>query len=212
MLGRRHIAGCVAAGLLLLAPAFSQSYHSPQNQYLAQNQNQGQRAPGGNSSGSNPNSQNSYPRYAQPPNRPGHAGAWLRRYKDMPPAEQRRALESDPQFRRLSPPRQRQLLLRLQRFSALPPQQQERVLERMETWEHLSPGQKQEARTLFRQFQELRPDRRRALNDAIRGMRGLTPEQRDRMINSDDFARRFTPYERNLLSSAARLPLAGGLQ
>ncbi|MFY9676602.1 MAG: hypothetical protein WAK13_19235, partial [Terriglobales bacterium] len=59
---------------------------------------------------------------------------------------------------------------------------------------------------------ELRPDRRRALNDAIRGMRGLTPEQRDRVINSDDFARRFTPYERNLLSSAARLPLAGGLQ
>jgi hypothetical protein len=65
---------------------------------------------------------------------------------------------------------------------------------------------------LFRQFQELRPERRRALNDAIRGMRGMTPEQRSRLINSGDFARRFTPYERNLLSSASRLPLAGGIE
>ena len=39
------------------------------------------------------------------------------------------------------------------------------------------------------------------------GMRGMTPEQRSRLINSDQFNRRFTPYERNLLSSASRLPL-----
>jgi hypothetical protein len=59
----------------------------------------------------------------------------------------------------------------------------------------------------------LPPDRRRALNDAIRDMRGLSPDQRDRLINSDQFGRQFTPYERNLLSGAARLPLApGGLQ
>lgn len=87
------------------------------------------------------------------------------------------------------------------------------MLGRMETWEHLTPGQKQQARTLYRQFKELPPDRRRAINNAIRGMGGLSPEQRERLINSDQFARQFTPFERNLLSGAARLPLApGGLQ
>lgn len=208
MPGRRDIAGCGRAALRLFAPAlllltaaFAQNSRGQSPNQPPQNS---QTSPSGNSHSQSP-------QFSRPPNRPGHAGAWLRKYKDMPPAEQRRALENDPQFRRLPPPRQRQLLLRLQRFSALPPQQQERVLGRMEAWEHLTPGQRVQARTLFRQFQELRPDRRRALNDAIRGMRGMTPEQRDRMINSDDYARRFTPYERNLLSSASRLPLAGGI-
>lgn len=33
----------------------------------------------------------------------GHAGDWLRRYKDLPPAEQERELQNDPAFRRLPP-------------------------------------------------------------------------------------------------------------
>ena len=208
MLGRRHIIGYVAAVSMLLVPALSQSYRPLQNQHQSAPQPQRGNSP-------SRNSQTNVGRAPQshPPNQPGHAGAWLRRYKDLPPAEQRRALESDPQFRRLPPPRQMQLRNRLQHFSSLPPQQQERVLGRMETWEHLSPMQKDQARTLFRQFKQLPPDRRRALNDAIRGMRGLSPDQRDRLINSDQFGRQFTPYERNLLSGAARLPLApGGLQ
>ncbi len=67
----------------------------------------------------------------------GHAGDWLRRYKDLPPTEQQRALQNDPQFRRLPPGRQQELQRQLQHFSSLPPQQQQRVLNRMETWEHL---------------------------------------------------------------------------
>jgi hypothetical protein len=145
-----------------------------------------------------------------PENRPGHAGNWLRRYKDLPPAQQRRALENDPQFRRLSPQQQARLLDRLHHFSTLPPQQQERVLNRMETWEHLTPYQKQQARQLFQQFKQLPPDRRQAVNRAIRSMRGLTPDQRDRLIDSPQFRSAFSPQERGILSGAAHLPLASG--
>src|SRR5215467_10504331 len=92
--------------------------------------------------------------HQQPPPRPQshpqqqarpHAGDWLRQYKDLPPAEQERALQNDPWFKRLPPARQQQLRERLQNFSNLPPQRQLRVLNRMDTWEHLTPEQKQQA-------------------------------------------------------------------
>ena len=85
-----------------------------------------------------------------------HAGQWLRRYKDLPPEQQEKALENDPQFRSLPPARQQLLRQRLQRFSSLPPQQQDLILQRMETWEHLTPDQKQQARQLFRSFRSFR--------------------------------------------------------
>src|SRR6202162_62590 len=50
---------------------------------------------------------NRQPQVSQQPR--GHAGDWLRRYKDLPPAEQEHALESDPAFRRLTPERQQRL-------------------------------------------------------------------------------------------------------
>src|SRR5512143_2677703 len=100
-----------------------------------------------------------------------HAGDWLRKYKDLPPEEQRKALENDPDFKKLPPQRQTQLLERLQRFSSLPRRQQERMLSRMETWEHLTLDQKRQARNLFQEIQQLPPERRRKLTGAIRGMR-----------------------------------------
>ena len=108
------------------------------------------------------------PQHQQAPRQPqahppasGHAGDWLRRYKDLPPAEQDRELQKDPAFRRLPPERQQQLRQRLQHFSDLPPQQQLRMLNRMETWEHLTPEQKQQARQIYGQMRQLPPDRQR---------------------------------------------------
>jgi hypothetical protein len=144
-----------------------------------------------------------------PPARPGgHAGDWLRRYKDLPPAEQERALQSDPGFRRLTPERQQQLRQRLQHFSSLPPQQQLRVLNRMETWEHLTPEQKQQARQVFGQMQQLPPDRRRMVMTAVRDLRTMPPDQRERIINSDRFRSMFSDHERDMMRGATRLPLA----
>ena len=207
MLGWERIARCLAVLLLLMLSlaqtSFAQNRHPSSPPPRADGQWHHFQKEG------HPNP--SRPGAAHPPqNQPGHAGNWLRNYKDLPPAQQRRALESDPQFRKLPPQQQLRLQNRLQHFSSLPPQQQERVLNRMETWEHLTPNQKQQARQLFQQFKQLPPDRRHAVNRAIREMRGLTPDQRDQLINSEEYSRTFSLQERVLLEGAAHLPLAPG--
>jgi len=211
-LGRAQIAICLATLLLLTSSlvqlSFAQNrYSQPQSQPHSQSHPaDGQWHHFGKEAAPNA----SRPAPSHPQNQPGHAGNWLRRYKDLPPAQQRRALENDPQFRKLSPQQQARLRSRLQHFSSLPPQQQERVLNRMETWEHLTPDQKQRARQVFDQFKQLPPDRRQAVNRAIRDMRGLTPAQRDQLINSDQYRNSFSLQERVILSGAAHLPLAQG--
>jgi len=138
----------------------------------------------------------------------GHAGDWLRRYKDLPPAEQERELQNDPAFQRLPPARQQQLRQRLQHFSSLPPQQQLRMLNRMETWEHLTPEQKQQARQIFSQIRQLPPARQRAVGTAIHDLRAMPPDQRERVINSERFKGMFSDQEREMMRGATRLPLA----
>jgi len=153
----------------------------------------------------------SLPPQARPqahPQASGHAGDWLRRYKDLPPAEQERELQRDPGFRRLSPERQQLLRQRLRHFSSLPPQQQLRMLNRMETWEHLTPSQKQQARQLYGQMRQLPPERQLAVRNAIHDLRALPPEQRERIINSPTFQNKFSDHEREMMRGATRLPLA----
>jgi hypothetical protein len=208
MLGRVKISSCLAA-LVLLTPLFAQTRYvpPPPQQHSRPQHADGQWHHFQKEGSPGPSRSNE----AHPPqNQPGHAGNWLRRYKDLPPAQQRHALENDPQFRRLPPQQQARLLQRLQNFSSLPPQQQERVLNRMETWEHLTQNQKQQARQIFQQFKQLPPDRRRAVNQAIRSMRDMRPEQRDRFINSEEYRSAFTPQERGIIGGASHLPLAPG--
>jgi hypothetical protein len=142
------------------------------------------------------------------PRQQGHAGDWLRRYKDLPAEEQEKALQNDPAFQKLPPARQELLRQRLQHFSSLPPQQQLRMLNRMETWEHLTPEQKQQARQIFRQMQQLPPDRRRLVHKAIVDLRAMPPDQREQIINSDRFKGMFSDHERDVMRDATRLPLA----
>ena len=207
MLGWENLARALVT-IVLLSPSFVRAQYSappPRRSQPAQADGQWhhfQKEPAPNTSRPN--------EFHSPQNQPGHAGNWLRRYKDLSPAQQQRALENDPQFRRLPPPQQARLLQRLRHFSSLPPQQQERMLSRMETWEHLTQDQKQRARQVFKQFQQLPPDRRQAVNRAIRSMHGMTPDQRDQLINSDQFRSTFSPQERNVLHGAAHLPLAPG--
>lgn len=142
------------------------------------------------------------------PRQQGHAGDWLRQYKDLPADEQEKALDSDPAFRRLPPARQQVLRQRLQHFSSLPPQRQLQMLNRMETWEHLTPEQKQQARDIFKQMQQLPPDRQRMVRTAVRDLRTMPPDQRDRVIDSDRFKGMFSDHEREMMRGVTRLPLA----
>jgi len=131
-----------------------------------------------------------------------HAGQWLRRYKDLPPDQQQKALENDSQFRSLPPFRQQILRERLQRFSSLPKAQQDRILQRMETWEHLTPAQKIQARQLYSQLKELPPDRRQKVRTAIRDLSVMPPGQRQQVIESDRLRASFLP--RSAACSIAR--------
>ena len=163
---------------------------------------------------SRPTASQSRPQFSAPRDRPyrppsqgHHSGQWLNQHRDMPLDQQRHALENDPQFRRLPPERQQRLEQRLQRFDNLPPERQQQVLRRMETWEHLTPQQKQEFRGVGAQFNSLPPDRRQAVRNAIESLRAMPPGVREREIQSGRFSQ-FSPQERQILSGAARLPLA----
>lgn len=204
-----NIAGFVAAAILAITamcPAVSLAQHAahpapPPHPAPQVRQAPPQHAPPAQQHAANP--QVSVPRQQ------GHVGDWLRRYKDLPPDEQERALRNDPAFQRLPPARQQMLRERLQHFSNLPPQQQLRMLNRMETWEHLTPEQKQQARQVFGQMRQLPPDRRRMVHTAIDDLRAMPPDQREQVINSERFKGMFSDQERELMRGATRLPLAG---
>jgi len=155
------------------------------------------------------NHRNEAPRPPAQSNRQGgHAGEWLRQHRNLPPEQQKRALQNDPQFRSLPPQRQQRYLNQLDRFNRMPPEQQQRVLNRMETWEHLTPQQKDQARQLHSQMQELSPDRRQAVRNAVQALRAMPPEARQRQIDSDRYKSMFSPHERDMLGNASKLPLA----
>lgn len=128
-----------------------------------------------------------------------HAGDWLRNHENLPPDQQRKALESDPAYQRLSRDKQQQLLQRLNRFSALPHDQRDRILQRMETLEHLSPEQQQKARAMFRDFRDLPNDRRREMNRAFRDLQEMNADERQRRIDSEEYKKNYSDKERDLL-------------
>jgi hypothetical protein len=148
------------------------------------------------------------PRQEARPHPGGHAGDWLRRYKDLPPTEQDRALQNDPVFRRLPPAQQQVLRQRLRHFSSLPPQRQLRILKRMEIVEHMTPEQKQQFRQILGQIQRLPPVRQHAVGMAIRDLGAMPPAQREQIIDSPRFRGMFSDQERELMHGATRLPLA----
>ena len=137
-----------------------------------------------------------------------HSGQWLRQHKDLPPEQQKKALENDPQFRNLPPQQKQQLKNQLDRFNTLPPEKRQQMLNRMDTWGHLTPEQKDSARQLHSQMQELPPERRQAVRNAIQALRAMPPEARQRQIDSDAYKKQFNPAERNILGGASKLPLA----
>jgi hypothetical protein len=150
------------------------------------------------------------PRQEARPHPGGHAGDWLRRYKDLPPVEQDRALQNDPVFRRLPPAQQQALRQRLRHFSSLPPRQQARILKHMEAVEHMTPEQKQQLRQILGQIKRLPPVRQRAVGMAIRDLSAMPPAQREQIIDSPRFRSMFSDQEREMMRGATRLPLDPG--
>jgi hypothetical protein len=136
-----------------------------------------------------------------------HAGAWLRRYQNLPPAEQERALNSDPQFRELPNDDQEKLRERLRQFNSFPPEKRQRILKRMEVFDHLSPEQQQHARDLFGRLRNVPEERRRVIKRTARNLRQFDAAERERLLNSDAYRNNFTDEERSLIRELAALDL-----
>jgi hypothetical protein len=134
-----------------------------------------------------------------------HAGDWLRRYKDLPPAEQDRALAADPQFQKLPPERQERLRRRLEKFRGLPPEQQQRILQNMERFEHMTPEQRRRARELHFRMRQLPEERRQALRRAFGSLRDLPAEERAKALDSERFRQNFSDEEREMLRTMSEI-------
>ena len=150
-----------------------------------------------------PQQRNTY----RPPEQGHHFGQWLNQHRDQPIDQQRRALQNDPQFKRLPLQRQQEYEQRLQHFNSMPADRQQQVLRRGEVWEHLRPQQRQDFRNFASQYNSLPPERRQAVRSAIQTLRAMPPEARQREIQSGRFSQ-FSPQERQMLNNAAQLPLA----
>jgi len=133
-----------------------------------------------------------------------HRGEWLRQHQNQSPAEQEKALRSDPAFKQLPPERQQQLLDRLRSFNSLPPEQRQKILDNMDAFGHLPQAQQQQWRILYGQMQSLPQDRRVAVRQAARRLRGMDPAERERVLSSPQFQQRFSAEEQNLVRGLAQ--------
>ncbi|MGH9557094.1 MAG: DUF3106 domain-containing protein [Terriglobales bacterium] len=134
-----------------------------------------------------------------------HGGDWLRNIHNLPPAEQERALQNDPEFQRLEPEEQARLRERLRKFNSLPPEKRQRMLDRWERFEHLTPEQQARARLLHHRMRELPEERRRMMYRALHHLRDMPPGERERVLASERFRSAFSSEERELLRGMAEI-------
>src|SRR3954471_9593647 len=90
-------------------------------------------------------SQEALPQTQSHPHGTARHGDWLKKFKDLPPDQQKAALENEPTFKKLPPERQEKLRQRLAQFNNLPPEQREKIVKRMRKFENLTPAQKVQA-------------------------------------------------------------------
>ena len=146
-------------------------------------------------------------KHGQRHNQEPHAGSWLRKLEKVPPAEQERALNNDPDFKALPADRQEKLRQRLRDFNNLPAEKRQRILKRMEVFDHLTPEQQQKARNLFGRLREMPKDRRRMIKNTASNLRQFDAAERERVLNSEAYRGSFSDEERSLIRELAELDL-----
>jgi len=138
--------------------------------------------------------------------KPAHKmGDWLNEHKDLPPDQQEKLLENDPNFKKLSPERQAELRERLRKFNNLSPEQQQRVRQRMQFMASLTSDQRQQVRDANQQLQGLPQDRQVMVHKALRHLRQMDPQQREQEMNSERFKGIFSDKERGILGKLAAI-------
>jgi uncharacterized protein DUF3106 len=132
-------------------------------------------------------------------------GDWLESHKNLPLAQQEKALENDPNFRKLPPDRQAALRERLRKFNSLPPDQRDLALKRMNFWASLTREQRQQLRDANQKLQALPEDRRVAVHKALRHLRQMDPQHRQQALESDRFKTTFSDQEQGILKQLASI-------
>lgn len=112
----------------------------------------------------------------------GAPGDALERFLQLPPEQQRRALQQ------LPAPRRRIVMRRLQAIQLLSPQER-RIL-----------------RGRFQAFSDLAPDRQAAVRREIRQLRQLEPDEQRKALASPDVRDRFSDDELQLLDDVIGMP------
>lgn len=172
---RKNQIGALGLAVALSVPAYA--FQRPQNKSNDQNQKSSGRFQG-----------------------PGpHAGDWLRKNMNTPPAQQKQELEKSDDFKKLNPAQQQQLLNRLNHFNNMSPDQKNRVLTHMQWLEHLPPDQRQKADALHQQFHSLSPDRRTAVRRGLFSMRDMSPQDRQKTIDSQQMKSNYSDQERQIM-------------
>jgi uncharacterized protein DUF3106 len=141
-----------------------------------------------------------------------HAGDWLRKNRNLPPAQQEKALENDPEFQKLPPGEKQELRERLHKFNGLTPQQQERRLSLMDRLEHMSPEQREHARNVMHGFRQLPPERKEAVRQAVRRLSGMSAQQQADALGSPQFHSQFSDEERGMMKSFLDLNVGPAFQ
>ena len=137
-------------------------------------------------------------------------GAWLESHKNLPLDQQEKALENDPNFKKMAPARQNALRDRLRKFNSLSPEQRDLAIKRMNFWASLSREQHEQIRDANQKLQTLPPERRVAVHKALRHLRRMDPQQRQQVMQSDRFKTLFSDQEQGILKELAVInPEAG---
>lgn len=136
---------------------------------------------------------------------PQRVGDWLQSHKNLPLDQQEKALERDPNFKKLPPDRQAALRDRLRKFNSLPPEQRDLALKRMNFWASLTREQRQQLREANQKLQGLPEDRRVAIHKALRHLRQMDPQRRQQVMESDRFKASFSDQEQGILKQLASI-------
>lgn len=121
---------------------------------------------------------------------------WMEQHRNLPPAQQERALENDPSFRALNPQQQQRALNQLRQLQGMTPQQRNRRW----AWLRLTPQQRQQVQTLAQQWAALPPARQLPMQQALAALLRVPPPQRPAAMATYPPLRQFSPYERQLLA------------
>jgi hypothetical protein len=163
----------------------------------------GFQKPQGNSKNNKSNSSNGSNVGFQHPG--PHAGDWLRKNMNTPPAQQKQELEKSDDFKKLTPQQQQNLLNRLNRFNNMSPNQKTRVLTHMNWLDSLPADQKQKAVALHKQFHDLPTDRRLEIRRALFGMRDMNSDERQKKLDSPEMKSSFSDQELQIMKGYTSL-------